>query len=414
MSKRRVVVTGMGIISPLGNSVAETWRNILAGKSGITTIDRFDVSQFATRIGGAIKNFDIADYMAAKEAKRFDPFIHYGVAAAEQALADSGIEVTDANAHRIGTAIGSGIGGIGLIEHSRVVIDKSGPRKLSPFTVPGAIINMVAGVLAIKHNLQGPSIAISTACTTGTHNIGMAARMIAYGDADAMLAGGAEMATTPVGIGGFAAARAMSTRNDDPQGASRPWDKQRDGFVLGDGAGMLMLEEYEFAKRRGAHIHAELLGFGMSCDAFHMTSPPEDGRGAQAAMQSALNDAALNADQIDYINAHGTSTQAGDVAESKAIEQLLGSAAAKVAVSSTKSMVGHLLGAAGAVEAIFSILALRDQVAPPTINLEEPDEGCNLNYVANISQPRKIACVLSNSFGFGGTNGSLLFGNLQN
>ncbi|MEX1665844.1 beta-ketoacyl-ACP synthase II [Zhongshania arctica] len=414
MSKRRVVVTGMGIISPLGNSVAETWRNILAGKSGITTIDRFDVSQFATRIGGAIKNFDIADYMAAKEAKRFDPFIHYGVAAAEQALSDSGIEVTDANAHRIGTAIGSGIGGIGLIEHSRVVIDKSGPRKLSPFTVPGAIINMVAGVLAIKHNLQGPSIAISTACTTGTHNIGMAARMIAYGDADAMLAGGAEMATTPVGIGGFAAARAMSTRNDDPQGASRPWDKQRDGFVLGDGAGMLMLEEYEFAKRRGAHIHAELLGFGMSCDAFHMTSPPEDGRGAQAAMQSALNDAALNADQIDYINAHGTSTQAGDVAESKAIEQLLGSAAAKVAVSSTKSMVGHLLGAAGAVEAIFSILALRDQVAPPTINLEEPDEGCNLNYVANISQPRKITCVLSNSFGFGGTNGSLLFGNLRN
>jgi 3-oxoacyl-[acyl-carrier-protein] synthase II len=414
MSKRRVVVTGMGIISPLGNSVAETWRNILAGKSGIATIDRFDVSQFATRIGGAIKNFDIADYMAAKEAKRFDPFIHYGVAAAEQALSDSGIEVTGINAHRIGTAIGSGIGGIGLIEHSRVIIDKSGPRKLSPFTVPGAIINMVAGVLAIKYNLHGPSIAISTACTTGTHNIGMAARMIAYGDADAMLAGGAEMATTPVGIGGFAAARAMSTRNDDPQRASRPWDRQRDGFVLGDGAGMLMLEEYEFAKRRGAHIHAELLGFGMSCDAFHMTSPPEDGRGARAAMQSALDDAALNADQIDYINAHGTSTQAGDIAESKAIEQLLGSAAAKVAVSSTKSMVGHLLGAAGAVEAIFSILALRDQVAPPTINLEEPDEGCNLNYVANISQPRKIAFVLSNSFGFGGTNGSLLFGNLRN
>ncbi|WP_269620863.1 beta-ketoacyl-ACP synthase II [Zhongshania sp. BJYM1] len=413
MAKRRVVVTGMGIISPLGNSVAETWRNILAGKSGISLIDRFDVSQFATRIGGAVKNFDIAEYMSAKEAKRFDPFIHYGVAAAEQALSDSGLEVTDENAHRIGTAIGSGIGGIGLIENSRVIIDKSGPRKLSPFTVPGAIINMVAGVLAIKHNLQGPSISITTACTTGTHNIGMAARMIAYGDADAMLVGGAEMATTPVGLGGFAAARAMSTRNDDPEGASRPWDKQRDGFVLGDGAGMLVLEEYEFAKQRGANIHAELLGFGMSCDAFHMTSPPEDGRGARAAMQSALNDAALNADQLDYINAHGTSTIAGDLAESRAIEQLIGSKAAKIAVSSTKSMVGHLLGAAGAVEAIFSILALRDQVAPPTINLDEPDEGCNLNYVPNQPQQRSIAYVLSNSFGFGGTNGSLLFGHLQ-
>ena len=414
MAKRRVVVTGMGMISPLGNSVAETWQNILAAKSGIAMIDRFDVSEFATRIGGAIKNFDIASYMSPKEAKRFDPFIHYGVAAAEQALSDSGIEINDANAHRIGTAIGSGIGGIGLIENSRVTIDKSGPRKLSPFTVPGDIINMVAGVLAIKHNLQGPSVAITTACTTGTHNIGVAARMISYGDADAMLVGGAEMATTPVGLGGFAAARAMSTRNDDPQAASRPWDKQRDGFVLGDGAGMLMLEEYEFAKRRGARIHAELLGFGMSCDAFHMTSPPEDGRGARAAMQNALHDAELNAEQIDYINAHGTSTVAGDIAESKAIEQLMGSAAAKVAVSSTKSMIGHLLGAAGAVEAIFSILALKDQVAPPTINLGEADDGCNLNYVPNTAQQRKIAYVLSNSFGFGGTNGSLLFGQLQN
>ena len=413
MTKRRVVVTGMGMISPLGNSVAETWRNILAAKSGIAMIDRFDVSEFATRIGGAIKNFDIAEYMSAKEAKRFDPFIHYGVAAAEQALTDSGIEVTEANAHRIGTAIGSGIGGIGLIENSRAIIDKSGPRKLSPFTVPGAIINMVAGVLAIKHNLQGPSIAIATACTTGTHNIGMAARMIAYGDADAMLAGGAEMATTPVGLGGFAAARAMSTRNDDPASASRPWDKHRDGFVLGDGAGMLVLEEYEFAKRRGAHIHAELLGFGMSCDAFHMTSPPEDGRGARTAMDNALHDASVNADQLDYINAHGTSTMAGDLAESKAIEQLLGAAAKNVAVSSTKSMTGHLLGAAGAVEAIFSILAIRDQVAPPTINLVEPDEGCNLNYVPNTPQQRAIGYVLSNSFGFGGTNGSLLFGRLQ-
>jgi 3-oxoacyl-[acyl-carrier-protein] synthase II len=413
MDKRRVVVTGMGIISPLGNSVTETWRNILAGKSGIAAIDRFDVSEFATRIGGAIKNFDINDYMSAKEAKRFDPFIHYGVAAAEQALEDSGIEVNDTNAHRIGTAIGSGIGGIGLIENSRQILNNGGPRKISPFTVPGAIINMIAGVVAIKHNLQGPSIAIATACTTGTHNIGMAARMIAYGDADAMLAGGAEMATTPVGLGAFAAARAMSTRNDDPERASRPWDKNRDGFVLGDGAGMLMLEEYEFAKRRGAHIHAEILGFGMSCDAFHMTSPPEDGRGARAAMQSALDDARLNADQVDYINAHGTSTPAGDVAESRAIESLLGPAAEKIAVSSTKSMVGHLLGASGAVEAIFSILALRDQVAPPTINLDDVEEGCNLNYVPHTAQPRKLQRVLSNSFGFGGTNGSLLFGQLS-
>lgn len=413
MDKRRVVVTGMGIISPLGNSVTETWRNILAGKSGIAAIDRFDVSEFATRIGGAIKNFDINDYMSAKEAKRFDPFIHYGVAAAEQALENSGIEVNDTNAHRIGTAIGSGIGGIGLIENSRQILNNGGPRKISPFTVPGAIINMIAGVVAIKHNLQGPSIAIATACTTGTHNIGMAARMIAYGDADAMLAGGAEMATTPVGLGAFAAARAMSTRNDDPERASRPWDKNRDGFVLGDGAGMLMLEEYEFAKRRGAHIHAEILGFGMSCDAFHMTSPPEDGRGARAAMQSALDDARLNADQVDYINAHGTSTPAGDVAESRAIESLLGPAAEKIAVSSTKSMVGHLLGASGAVEAIFSILALRDQVAPPTINLDDVEEGCNLNYVPHTAQPRKLQRVLSNSFGFGGTNGSLLFGQLS-
>ncbi|WP_373084420.1 beta-ketoacyl-ACP synthase II [Zhongshania sp.] len=410
MDKRRVVVTGMGIISPLGNSVAETWRNILAGKSGIGAIERFDVSEFATRIGGAIKNFDINDYMSAKEAKRFDPFIHYGVAAAEQALQDSGIEVNESNAHRIGTAIGSGIGGIGLIENSRQILNSGGPRKISPFTVPGAIINMIAGVLSIKHNLQGPSIAIATACTTGTHNIGMAARMIAYGDADAMLAGGAEMATTPVGLGAFAAARAMSTRNDDPEHASRPWDKNRDGFVLGDGAGMLVLEEYEFAKRRGAHIHAELLGFGMSCDAFHMTSPPDDGRGARAAMQNALDDAGVNADQIDYINAHGTSTPAGDIAESRAIEALLGSSADKIAVSSTKSMVGHLLGASGAVEAIFSILALRDQVAPPTINLDEVGEGCNLNYVPHIAQQRSIKKVLSNSFGFGGTNGSLLFG----
>lgn len=413
MSKRRVVVTGLGMVSPLGNSVAESWQQILEGRSGVTEIDSFDTSAYATRIGASIKDFSVDEYMSAKEAKRFDPFIHYGIAAAEQALSDSGLAIQDNNAHRVGTAIGSGIGGIGLIEKSRMTIEKSGPRKLSPFTVPGAIINMVAGLMAIRHNLQGPSIAITTACTTGTHNIGMAARMIAYGDADAMLVGGAEMATTPVGLGGFAAARAMSTRNDDPQGASRPWDKERDGFVLGDGAGMLVLEELESARQRGATIYAELSGFGMSCDAFHMTSPPEDGRGALAAMQAALNDAQKDAAVLDYINAHGTSTVAGDVAESRAIERLMGPAADAVAVSSTKSMVGHLLGAAGAVEAIFSVLAIRDQVAPPTINLQKPDEGCTLNYVPNAAQQRRIEHAMSNSFGFGGTNGSLLFSRYQ-
>lgn len=409
MTKRRVVVTGMGMVCPLGNTVDQTWAAILNGESGIATIESFDVSDYSTRIGGAVKNFSVDDYMSAKEAKRFDPFIHYGIAAAEQALADSGLEINEHNAARIGTAIGSGIGGIGLIESSRMKIEASGPRKLSPFTVPGAIINMVEGVLAIRHNLQGPSIAITTACTTGTHNIGIAARMIAYGDADAMLVGGAEMATTPVGVGGFAAARAMSTRNDDPQAASRPWDRDRDGFVLGDGAGILVLEELESAQRRGARIYAELSGFGMSCDAFHMTSPPEDGRGALAAMKNALADAALAADAIDYINAHGTSTQAGDLAESRAVQSLMGAAAENVAVSSTKSMVGHLLGAAGAVEAIFTVLAIRDQVAPPTINLDNPDEGCDLNYVPYTAQQRSIEHALSNSFGFGGTNGSLLF-----
>ncbi|WP_374973808.1 beta-ketoacyl-ACP synthase II [Spongiibacter marinus] len=413
MSKRRVVVTGLGMVSPLGNSVAESWQQILEGRSGVAEINSFDTSAYATRIGASIKDFSVDEYMSAKEAKRFDPFIHYGIAAAEQALSDSGLAIQDSNAHRVGTAIGSGIGGIGLIEKSRMTIEKSGPRKLSPFTVPGAIINMVAGLMAIRHNLQGPSIAITTACTTGTHNIGMAARMIAYGDADAMLVGGAEMATTPVGLGGFAAARAMSTRNDDPQGASRPWDKERDGFVLGDGAGMLVLEELESARQRGATIYAELSGFGMSCDAFHMTSPPEDGRGALAAMQAALNDAQKDAAVLDYINAHGTSTVAGDVAESRAIERLMGAAADAVAVSSTKSMVGHLLGAAGAVEAIFSVLAIRDQVAPPTINLQTPDEGCTLNYVPNAAQQRRIEHAMSNSFGFGGTNGSLLFSRYQ-
>lgn len=413
MSKRRVVVTGLGMVSPLGNTVAETWNKILDGRSGVGAISSFDVSQFSTKIGASVKDFSVADYMSPKEAKRFDPFIYYGVAAAEQALADAELTINEQNAPRVGTAIGSGIGGIGLIESSRMTIEASGPRKLSPFTVPGAIINMIAGVLAIRHNLQGPSIAITTACTTGTHNIGMAARMIAYGDADAMLVGGSEMATTPVGLGGFSAARAMSTRNDDPTAASRPWDKGRDGFVLGDGAGMMVLEEMESAKARGANIYAELCGFGMSCDAFHMTSPPEDGRGARAAMQAALDDAEVSADVIDYINAHGTSTVAGDVAESRAISDLMGAAAERVAVSSTKSMIGHLLGAAGAVEAIFSVLSLRDQVAPPTINLDDPDDDCRLNYVPHQAQQRKIDYAMSNSFGFGGTNGSLLFGRMN-
>ncbi len=410
MSKRRVVVTGLGMVTPVGNNVDDTWASIVDGRSGIAALEGFDVSEFSTRFGGAIKDFDVSQYMPAKEAKRVDPFIHYGMAAAVQAIEDSGLEITEANADRIGAAIGSGIGGIGLIEKSRHILDKSGPRKLSPFTVPGAIINMVAGFLSIRYGLRGPNIAVATACTTGTHSIGLAARMIGYGDADAMVVGGAEMATTPVGLGGFAAARAMSTRNDDPQAASRPWDRDRDGFVLSDGAGVLVLEEYEAAKARGARIYAELVGFGMSGDAYHMTSPPEDGNGAARSMQAALNDAALNPDQVDYINAHGTSTPAGDVAESKAVERVFGSAAKALAVSSTKSMVGHLLGASGAVEAIFTVLALRDQVAPPTINLDNVGDGCNLNYVPHTAQQRQIRYALSNSFGFGGTNGSLLFG----
>jgi 3-oxoacyl-[acyl-carrier-protein] synthase II len=411
--KRRVVVTGLGMVSPLGNDVATTWQNILAGKSGIAPITHFDVSAYATRFGGQVKDFDSSPYMADKDARRMDVFMQYGMVAGLQAIADSGLEITDEIAPRVGAAIGSGIGGLALIEANRDLLRDSGPRKVSPFFVPGAIINMVAGNLSIRCKLQGPNIACVTACTTGTHNIGLGARMIAYGDADAMVVGGAEMATTPLGLAGFSAVRALSTRNDDPEKASRPWDKSRDGFVLGDGAGMLVLEEYEFAKKRGARIYAELVGFGMSGDAFHMTAPPEDGRGARAAMQAALNDAGVNASQIDYINAHGTSTPAGDVAESRAVESLMGDAAKNVAISSTKSMIGHLLGASGAVEAIFSVLAIRDQVAPPTINLDEPDEGCQLNYVPHTAQQRAIKYALSNSFGFGGTNGSLLFSRLD-
>ncbi|WP_416885298.1 beta-ketoacyl-ACP synthase II [Marinospirillum sp.] len=409
MSRRRVVVTGMGLVTPLGNTLTESWEAILAGRSGMSLIEKFDVSAFSTRFAAEVKNFNVEDYMPAKDARKMDTFIQYGMAAAIQAIEDAGLETTEANAERIGCALGSGIGGLQMIEKSHESLLKSGPRKVSPFFVPGSIINMISGNLAIRYGYRGPNIAITTACTTGTHNIGYSARTIAYGDADVMICGGAEAASTPLGLGGFAAARALSTRNDDPQAASRPWDKDRDGFVLGDGAGVLVLEEYEHAKARGARIYAELTGFGMSDDAYHMTSPPEDGRGAAAAMQHALRDAGLNPDQIDYINAHGTSTPAGDIAESLAIEKTLGSAASQVAVSSTKSMIGHLLGAAGAVEAVFCILAMRDQVAPPTINLDQPEEGCRLDYVPHQARAMKIQHTLSNSFGFGGTNGSLIF-----
>ena len=409
MNKRRVVVTGLGVISPLGNTYESSWQGILAGKSGIGPIDRFDASAYSTRFGGAVRDLDISEYMPPKDARKMDLFIQYGVAAGIQAMVDSGLQVTDANAHRIGAAIGSGIGGIGSIEACRDIIRDRGPRRVSPFFVPGSIINMIAGNLSIKYGFTGPNLAIATACTTGTHCIGLAARLIACGDADAMVVGGAEMATTTVGLGGFCAARALSTRNDDPQAASRPWDRDRDGFVLSDGAGMLVVEDYEFARQRGAHIYAEIIGFGMSADAYHMTSPPDDGSGAALAMENAIRDAGVNPGQIDYINAHGTSTNAGDIAETLAVKRALGDAASKVAVSSTKSMIGHMLGAAGAVEAIFSVLALRDQVAPATINLDNPDEGCDLNYVPNTAQQRSMDLVLSNSFGFGGTNGSLIF-----
>lgn len=409
MSRRRVVVTGLGMLTPVGNTVQDTWENILAGKSGAADIEHFDASTFATRFSASVKGFDVSEYMSAKEARKMDLFIQYGMAAAIQAVRDAGLEVTDENAPRIGCAIGSGIGGLPMIEKNCDVLKNSGPRRISPFFVPGSIINMIAGNLAIKYGFKGPNIAITTACTTGTHNIGQAMRMIQYGDADVMLAGGSEMATTPLGIGGFSAARALSTRNDDPQRASRPWDKDRDGFVLGDGAGILILEEYEHAKARGANIYCELAGFGMSDDAFHMTAPPETGEGAALSMSNAIRDARLSVDEVHYINAHGTSTPAGDIAESNAARQVLGNAADQVRMSSTKSMIGHLLGAAGAVEAIFCALSIRDQVAPPTINLDNPSEGCDLNYVAHEPQAVMIKAAISNSFGFGGTNGSLVF-----
>ena len=409
MSRRRVVVTGLGMLTPLGNTVDSSWQAALAGKSGIGPIEHMDVSAFGTRFGGSIRNFDIDAYMSAKEARKLDLFIQYGIAACMQALQDCGLEINDANRDRIGVSMGSGIGGLTNIEKNHELLLSSGPRRISPFFVPGSIINMVAGYLSIQYGLQGPNYALTTACTTGTHSIGMAARNIAYGEADVMVTGGSEMATSGLGLGGFSAARALSTRNDAPQAASRPWDKDRDGFVLSDGSGAMVLEEYEHAKARGAHIYAELIGFGMSGDAFHMTAPPEDGRGGAKCMQNALNDAGVSADQVGYINAHGTSTMAGDLAETAAVKSVFGDHARRLAISSTKSMTGHLLGAAGAVEAIFSVLALRDQVAPPTINLDNPDQGCDLDYVAHQAQSRALEVVVSNSFGFGGTNGSLVF-----
>ena len=407
---RRVVVTGLGMLSPLGNTPGATWENLLLGKSGISNIEHFDTSDYTTKFAGLVKNFNAQDYMERKEAKKMDLFIQYGVAAGVQAFKDSGIDVTGENAPRIGVAIGSGIGGLGLIEQNHEkLIKTASPRKLSPFFVPSTIINMISGHLSIMFGLQGPNIAITTACTSGVHNIGHAARMIAYGDADVMVAGGAEKASTTLGMGGFGAARALSRRNDDPQAASRPWDKDRDGFVLGDGAGVVVVEEYEHAKARGAKIYAELIGFGMSGDAYHMTSPPADGAGAARAMANALNDAKIDASQIGYINAHGTSTAAGDIAETNAVKSIFGDDAYKVLMGSTKSMTGHLLGAAGAIESIFSIQSLMHDAVPPTINLDNPDEGCDLDYIAGSARDVKLDYVLCNSFGFGGTNGSLIF-----
>jgi 3-oxoacyl-[acyl-carrier-protein] synthase II len=409
LSKRRVVITGLGLLTPVGNTVDESWKNIVAGKSGIAPITAFDASEFSARISGSVKNFDPLQYISNKELKKMDTFIHYGLAAGIQALDDSGIEVTDENAERIGVAIGSGIGGLPTIEKNRDAYMAGGPRKISPFFVPSSIINMVSGNLSIMRGLKGPNIAIVSACTTGAHNIGDAGRMIVYGDADVMVAGGAEMGTCALGVGGFAAARALSTRNDDPEAASRPWDKDRDGFVLGDGAGVVVLEEYEMAKKRGAHIYCELVGYGMSGDAYHMTAPSMGGEGAARCMRNAMNDAGLNAEDIGYINAHGTSTPAGDIAETKAVKLAMGDHAHKLVVSSTKSMTGHLLGAAGGIEAIFSILALRDQVVPPTINLDNQDPECDLDYVANTARDLKLTVSMSNSFGFGGTNGTCIF-----
>ena len=408
-SNRRVVVTGLGIVSPVGSTLASAWENICAGRSGIRPVTAYDVSQFSVKFAGMAQGFDVTQYLGAKELKKMDTFIHYGVAASIDAMRDSGLEVTEENCERIGVAIGAGIGGLEGIEKNHKALLERGPRKISPFFVPSSIINMISGNLSIMMGLKGPNMATATACTTGTHNVGESARKIAYGDADVMIAGGAEMASSPLGLAGFAAARALSTRNDSPETASRPWDRDRDGFVLGDGAGILVLEEYEHAKQRGAEIYCELVGFGMSGDAYHMTQPSKGGEGAARCMRNALQDAGLNPDDVDYVNAHGTSTPVGDVAETMAIHKAFGAHASQLAVSSTKSMTGHLLGAAGGIEAIFSVLGMRDSVIPPTINLDNQDPDCDLDYVPNVARQATVNVAMSNSFGFGGTNGTLIF-----
>lgn len=410
MSKRRVVITGLGIISPVGSTVPRAWESIVSGKSGITKISRFDASAFSSQIAGEVSDFNVADYLSVKEARRMDTFIHYGIAAGIQAIKDAGIEdVANFEAERIGVNIGSGIGGLPMIEDTDAAYHKGGPRKISPFFIPSTIINMIAGNLSIMYGYKGPNIAIVTACTTATHSIGNSARMIEYGDADIMVSGGAESCVTPLAIGGFSAAKALSTSNDDPATASRPWDIARDGFVLGEGAGVMVLEELEHAKRRGARIYAELAGFGMSADAYHMTAPCDDGEGAARCMTNALNNAKINPAEINYVNAHGTSTPLGDIAETVAVKRCFGDHAGKLAVGSTKSMTGHLLGAAGGIEAIFSALAVHHQIAPPTINLVDQDPQCDLDYIPNTARDMKIDAALSNSFGFGGTNGTLVF-----
>ena len=409
MNTRRVVITGMGLITPLGNDLDTSWDAIKNGKSGIETLDHFDVSAFSTQFGGAIKNFDCSEYMEIKEARRMDEFMQYGIAAGVQAIDDSGIDISTIDNERAGVAIGSGIGGIKTIEETSIQVKDSGPRKVSPFFVPGSIINMIAGNLSIRYGLRGPNVAVTTACTTGTHNIGLASNIITNNQADVMLVGGAEMSTSPVGLAGFCAARALSTRNDGPQYASRPWDRDRDGFVLSDGAGIMVLEELKHAQKRGANIYAEISGFGMSGDAHHMTAPSVRGTGAALCMTNALRSAGMNPDQVDYINAHGTSTPAGDIAETQAIKSVFKDHAYNLAVSSTKSMIGHLLGASGAAEAIVSVLSIRDKVISPTINLDNPDKECDLDYVPHAAREHSLKVVLSNSFGFGGTNGSLIF-----
>ncbi|WP_299789163.1 beta-ketoacyl-ACP synthase II [uncultured Shewanella sp.] len=409
MSKRRVVVTGIGLVTPVGNTVDSSWKALVSGKSGIAPITKFDASEFSTRFSGSVKDFEVEQYMSKKDARKMDLFIQYGMAAGIQAITDSGLEMDKLDPARVGTAVGAGMGGMPLIEQAHSALLKGGPRKISPFFVPSTIINMISGHLSIKYGMTGPNFAVTTACTTGVHNIGFAARTIAYGDADVMVAGGAEDVTCPLAVGGFGSAKALSTRNDDPQAASRPWDRDRDGFVIGDGAGVMVMEEYEHAKARGATIYGELVGFGMSGDAFHMTSPPADGAGAAAAMANAIKDAKVANESIGYINAHGTSTPAGDKAEASAVKSVFGDHAYDLLVSSTKSMTGHLLGAAGSVEAIITLLALKDQVIPPTLNLDNPDEGCDLDFVPHTARDHKFDYALCNSFGFGGTNGSLLF-----